>query len=168
MSFSQKTSQTTFKITWTYPPGFCSVMFCVLTSSISVCLQDSVLAFWRHGMQGRSFRSNEVIITQSESRNLLLCYCVIMSFFFIFADYSRDQWRQQDVPPVGFRQVRPVCSLSFQQSVSKSVSSPLCLSAGWWFWRAERPITRVNTVTCTYSLDTKIATKSRTIQSKPV
>ncbi|XP_060711795.1 mitogen-activated protein kinase kinase kinase kinase 2 isoform X3 [Hemiscyllium ocellatum] len=34
-----------------------SFRFCVQTV---VCLQDSVLAFWRHGMQGQSLHSNEI------------------------------------------------------------------------------------------------------------
>ncbi|XP_052424481.1 mitogen-activated protein kinase kinase kinase kinase 3 isoform X7 [Carassius gibelio] len=35
-----------------------------------VCLQDSVLAFWRHGMQGRSFKSNEITQEISDSSRI--------------------------------------------------------------------------------------------------
>ncbi|CAK8674876.1 mitogen-activated protein kinase kinase kinase kinase 5-like isoform X4 [Clavelina lepadiformis] len=46
-----------------------------------VCLQDSVLAFHEHGMQGRSFRNNEVtqeICDRSRIFRLLSCYRVIV------------------------------------------------------------------------------------------
>ena len=33
-----------------------------------VCLQDSVLAFWSHGMQGRSLDTNEVRGSQALTR----------------------------------------------------------------------------------------------------
>uniref|UniRef100_A0A8C9WM03 Mitogen-activated protein kinase kinase kinase kinase n=1 Tax=Scleropages formosus TaxID=113540 RepID=A0A8C9WM03_SCLFO len=35
-----------------------------------VCLQDSVLAFWKHGMQGRSFKSNEITQEISDSTRI--------------------------------------------------------------------------------------------------
>uniref|UniRef100_A0AAQ4NQG0 Mitogen-activated protein kinase kinase kinase kinase n=1 Tax=Gasterosteus aculeatus aculeatus TaxID=481459 RepID=A0AAQ4NQG0_GASAC len=39
-------------------------------SCLSVCLQDSVLAFWRHGMQGRSFKTNEITQEISDSTRI--------------------------------------------------------------------------------------------------
>uniref|UniRef100_A0A8D3BRK5 non-specific serine/threonine protein kinase n=1 Tax=Scophthalmus maximus TaxID=52904 RepID=A0A8D3BRK5_SCOMX len=36
----------------------------------AVCLQDSVLAFWRHGMQGRSFKTNEITQEISDSTRI--------------------------------------------------------------------------------------------------
>ena len=51
---------------------------------ISVCLQDSVLAFHRHGMQGRSFKANEVnrvSLTHSLlSFSSLKNHCVLVIF----------------------------------------------------------------------------------------
>jgi len=46
-----------------------------------VCLQDSILAFHEHGMQGKSFRSNEItqeICDRSRIFRLLSSYRVIV------------------------------------------------------------------------------------------
>uniref|UniRef100_H2YUY6 Mitogen-activated protein kinase kinase kinase kinase n=1 Tax=Ciona savignyi TaxID=51511 RepID=H2YUY6_CIOSA len=54
------------------------IRFCISTM---VCLQDSILAFHEHGMQGRSFRNNEVtqeICDRSRIFRLLSCYRVIV------------------------------------------------------------------------------------------
>lgn len=94
--------------------------------SFLVCLQDSVLAFWRHGMQGRNFKSNEV--TTLFGRNLVtLLLCEITR---LLADYSRDQWCQQDVPSAGFWQVRPGCSLPDQLFTRWSVHLFVCQQGG--------------------------------------
>lgn len=41
-----------------------------------VCLQDSVLAFWSHGMQGRSLDTNEVSGTQEPGPGSPLPSCL--------------------------------------------------------------------------------------------
>lgn len=47
-------------------------MGCDLCPSFAVCLQDSVLAFWKHGMQGKSFKSDEVSDLQPLQVSFLL------------------------------------------------------------------------------------------------
>uniref|UniRef100_A0A665U1C0 Mitogen-activated protein kinase kinase kinase kinase n=1 Tax=Echeneis naucrates TaxID=173247 RepID=A0A665U1C0_ECHNA len=59
-----------------------------------VCLQDSVLAFWKHGMQGKSFKSNEVtqeISDPSRVFRLLGSDRLVQRFFLIFSRVSAHE-----------------------------------------------------------------------------
>ncbi|XP_042070039.1 mitogen-activated protein kinase kinase kinase kinase 3 isoform X4 [Haplochromis burtoni] len=58
-----------------------------------VCLQDSVLAFWRHGMQGRSFKTNEITQEISDSTRI----------FRLLGSDRHDDCREQEAEEKGLK-----------------------------------------------------------------
>ncbi|XP_077585345.1 mitogen-activated protein kinase kinase kinase kinase 3-like isoform X6 [Stigmatopora nigra] len=64
----------------------------------TVCLQDSVLAFWRHGMQGRSFKTNEITQEISDSTRI---------FRLLGSDRQSDHDRGITLPRVVVLESRP-------------------------------------------------------------
>lgn len=65
LPFVQKAHPQTFLINQSY-----------IVSLLAVCLQDSVLAFWKHGMQGKSFKSDEVSLGKSVVDH---CFAILLT-----------------------------------------------------------------------------------------
>ncbi|XP_076747603.1 mitogen-activated protein kinase kinase kinase kinase 3 isoform X5 [Maylandia zebra] len=84
-----------------------------------VCLQDSVLAFWRHGMQGRSFKTNEITQEISDSTRI----------FRLLGSDRHDDCREQEAEEKGLKLPRVVV-LESRPTDNPTAHSNLYILAG--------------------------------------
>ncbi|CAL9687838.1 unnamed protein product [Knipowitschia caucasica] len=84
-----------------------------------VCLQDSVLAFWRHGMQGRSFKTNEITQEISDSTRI----------FRLLGSDRRADSRDPDAEDIGVTLPRVVV-LESRPTDNPTANSNLYILAG--------------------------------------
>ncbi|KAF3841830.1 hypothetical protein F7725_023781 [Dissostichus mawsoni] len=86
---------------------------------LDICLQDSVLAFWRHGMQGRSFKTNEITQEISDSTRI----------FRLLGSDRRDDCRDPEAQDRGFTLPRVVV-LESRPTDNPTAHSNLYILAG--------------------------------------